>query len=409
MHQFTSTFLCLAVLVSLTLATTNQLTMQQKSDNDFCCPVPNPCYPSRCSLPNCFCSGSAIPGNLFASDTPQMIILTFQNAILAQDLALYLKLFEGRVNPNGCPAAGTFFVAHEYTDYFSVQTLASRRHEIGVNSITSGQSVDYWKQASVQVWTDEMKGEIEILQLLANVSASRVRGERAPYLQMGDNNQMQMLQNVKLLYDASRVSVNGSQAPNLLWPYTYDYDSTQDCVIPPCPTESFRGIWQMPLLDLKDIRGNYCATLDGCMVNTASDVMQILQMAFLGRYFSNRAPLVLTMGSAWINTPFKLQGTLRFLDYLRGRTDVYIIPVGSSLDWVRAPTPVKFLRQFKPWQCTSPAPDVCDVKQAKLCLYDNRNRLVNATAPGIIHQTRACVPACPPCYPWINDTAGTKC
>ncbi len=35
----------------------------------------------------------------------------------------YRKVFAGRKNPNDCPIRGTFFVAHEYTNYQMVQQL----------------------------------------------------------------------------------------------------------------------------------------------------------------------------------------------------------------------------------------------------------------------------------------------
>ena len=83
-----------------------------------------------------------------------------------------------------------------------------------------------------------------VLMSMANVSPFQVRGVRAPYLQMGGDNQMLAMQwwqsngAKKFVYDSTRSSIDDRN----LWPYTYDYDSTQDCPSGGCPTKSFPGI-----------------------------------------------------------------------------------------------------------------------------------------------------------------------
>ena len=59
------------------------------------------------------------------------------------------------------------------------------------------------------------------------------------------------------------------------WPHTFDYESTMDCQIEPCPDCKFPGIWSQPLLDLEDNwygsnpqnpdQGQPCSMLDSCM------------------------------------------------------------------------------------------------------------------------------------------------
>ena len=69
-----------------------------------------------------------------------MIMLTFDDAVNDVNFPLYEDIFHDnnrkRLNPNGCPIRGTFFVSHEWTDYGAVQTLYSRGHEIASHSIT---------------------------------------------------------------------------------------------------------------------------------------------------------------------------------------------------------------------------------------------------------------------------------
>lgn len=69
-----------------------------------------PCDPSVCVLPDCFCSddGTTIPGDVPAKDVPQMITITFDDAINNNNIELYREMFNGkRKNPNGCDIKAT--------------------------------------------------------------------------------------------------------------------------------------------------------------------------------------------------------------------------------------------------------------------------------------------------------------
>lgn len=102
--------------------------------------LPPECDPSICVLPDCWCDpdGTNIPGGLPAADTPQMVLLTFDDAINFDNFDLYSNfLFNAnRTNPNGCPIVATFFVSHQYNNYQQTQKLWNDGHEIAVHSIT---------------------------------------------------------------------------------------------------------------------------------------------------------------------------------------------------------------------------------------------------------------------------------
>ena len=89
------------------------------------------------------------------SDTPQMVLITFDDAINDENWELYQeKLFPpGRNNPNGCPIHATFFVSHEYTNYAMVHKLTNQGHEIAVHSITHRTPEAWWdKNATIEDW-----------------------------------------------------------------------------------------------------------------------------------------------------------------------------------------------------------------------------------------------------------------
>lgn len=78
------------------------------------------CNEELCTLPNCRCSSTEIPGGLTLEETPQFVFLTFDDAITNLNMEYYREaLYEGN-NPDGCPHAATFFVSHEYTYYDKV-------------------------------------------------------------------------------------------------------------------------------------------------------------------------------------------------------------------------------------------------------------------------------------------------
>ncbi|CAB0018158.1 unnamed protein product [Nesidiocoris tenuis] len=72
-------------------------------------------------------------------ETPQIVLLTFDDSVNDLNKGLYEDLFErGRVNPNGCPISATFYVSHEWTDYGQVQNLYATGHEIASHSVSRG-------------------------------------------------------------------------------------------------------------------------------------------------------------------------------------------------------------------------------------------------------------------------------
>lgn len=115
------------------------------SDEGHCNTTADPngapiCNEEDCQLPDCFCSkdGTRIPGDIHASQVPQMIVLTFDDAINDDNWELYSKsLFkESWTNPNGCPIRATYFVSHQYNNYQFTQKLWNDGHEIATHSIT---------------------------------------------------------------------------------------------------------------------------------------------------------------------------------------------------------------------------------------------------------------------------------
>lgn len=76
-------------------------------------------------------------GGLLADDIPQLVLLTFDDAVNDLNNPLYTELFDNdRKNPNGCPISATFYVSHEWTDYSQVQNLYAAGHEMASHTVS---------------------------------------------------------------------------------------------------------------------------------------------------------------------------------------------------------------------------------------------------------------------------------
>ncbi|EDO48003.1 predicted protein, partial [Nematostella vectensis] len=227
-----------------------------------------PCKPDLCKLPDCFCSGASVPNGLDPKQIPQMIMLTFDDAINMQVFPFYQTLLNDTKNPNGCNVRATFFVSHEYTDYQLLGTLYHERHEIADHTISHRTPIEWWKKATYQDWGSEIRGMRDILKEFGGVNEKDVRGFRAPFLQIGGDNQFKVLHDHSFMFDSSMPTWR-TDPP--LWPYTLDYSSAQDCVIPPCPSGSFPGLWEVPMVYHKGLQNESCSMIDDCNAPTNDD------------------------------------------------------------------------------------------------------------------------------------------
>lgn len=69
--------------------------------------------------------------------TKYVVVPYVQRKCLLHFLLLLSEIFSNeKKNPNGCPARGTFYVSHQYTNYRDVQYLWNVGHEIAAHSVT---------------------------------------------------------------------------------------------------------------------------------------------------------------------------------------------------------------------------------------------------------------------------------
>uniref|UniRef100_T1INF8 NodB homology domain-containing protein n=1 Tax=Strigamia maritima TaxID=126957 RepID=T1INF8_STRMM len=366
-----------------------------------------PSDPDKCKLPSCRCSSTDIPGNLDAKNTPQIVLLTFDDAVSELLYNKYYKTLMQRKNPNGCPIGITFFTSHEYTDYTILREVYEKGHEIAIHSISHKADTNYWKNGNAKTWTDEMVGMRKMAELYSGIPRKDMRGIRAPLLQGGGNTQFEMMQSHGFEWDCSLPTQN--QVDPGIWPYSLKYASNQECQIPPCPTEAFPDVWVVPMIDLFDKNKTACAMLDTCIVTTKKETRDLLSDNFYVHYNGNRSPYGLYVHAAWFlqdidESDGHWAGYNQFLDeIMRKHDDVYVITVTQALQWTRSPQSLTAIKNFPSWktQCSpQKAPRACNKKQCKLTKKD--------ASSGGERWMWGCFRGgnCPSCYPWLGTPEG---
>ncbi|XP_053697662.1 mucin-5AC-like [Sabethes cyaneus] len=346
------------------------------------------CRKDVCQLPDCYCGGKDVPGDLPVEQVPQIVLLTFDDSVNDLNKQLYQDLFErGRVNPNGCPITATFYVSHEWTDYSQVQNLYADGHEMASHTV----SHSFGEAFSPKKWAREVAGQREILSAYGGVKLEDVRGMRAPFLSIGGNKMFKMLYDFNFTYDSS-MPVYENRPPS--WPYTLDYKIFHDCMIPPCPTKSYPGVWEVPMVMWQDLNGGRCSMGDACSNPPDVDgVYKMIMKNFERHYTTNRAPFGLYYHAAWFTQPHHKEGFIQFLDTINSMKDVFIVTNWQALQWVRDPTPMSRMNSFQPFQCNySDRPKRC-----------NNPKVCNLWHKSGVRYMRTCQP-CPEIYPWTGKT-----
>ncbi|XP_056646387.1 uncharacterized protein LOC130451413 isoform X2 [Diorhabda sublineata] len=346
------------------------------------------CRKDVCLLPDCSCGGKDIPGDLPVEQVPQIILMTFDDSVNDLNKGLYQDLFEkGRTNPNGCPIAATFYVSHEWTDYSQVQNLYADGHELASHTV----SHSFGEQFSQKKWTREVAGQREILAAYGGVHLEDVRGMRAPFLSVGGNKMFKMLYDSNFTYDSS-MPIYENKPPS--FPYTLDYKLFHDCMIPPCPTRSYPGVWEVPMVMWQDLNGGRCSMGDACSNPPDADgVFKMLMKNFMRHYTTNRAPFGLFYHAAWFTQPHHKEGFINFVDTVLAKNDVWFLTNWQAIQWVRDPTPISRLNSFQPFQCNY-------ADRPKRC---NNPKVCNLWHKSGVRYMRTCQP-CPDIYPWTGNT-----
>ncbi|XP_071082567.1 uncharacterized protein [Haliotis cracherodii] len=317
---------------------------------------PGKCDPTTCQLPDCRCIGSDIPGGVPVTQTPMMVMLTFDDSVNIANFDYYEKLFDGKFkNPNGCPVKGTFFVSGDATQYHLVEKLHKKGQEIASHSQSHRSPTTWWAHAGYDGYVHEIEGMRKKLSLKSKIPKDAIKGMRVPFLQIGGDDQYQMLHDYKYLYDTSMVTghLYRNEKPPV-WPFTLDYPpDSKTCSLTPCPQGSYPGLWEVPLVRWYGSNKMACAMPDGCIIGAGrKGTLKYLRDNFNRHYKTNRSPLGIFLHASWFRRKSgNFEALMDFLQELSRMEDVWVISTSQVVDWIRNPKPLSQVNNIESWKC----------------------------------------------------------
>jgi len=352
--------------------------------------------------------------------TPQFVMLTYDDAVtIINYKATYQKLFNIQNKGNGCNISATFFVSHDNTNYQLVNDLFSRGHEIASHTITHRSPQDFWKTASADVITQEIVGQREIISKFADIPDTHITGFRAPFLQMAGDRTFEVLQKNHFKYDSSMPTQSNSK-PWPIFPYTLDNGFKQDCVIPPCPSETpgkFNGFFEIPIVDYWRERvvidgqppvESPCSMVDLCLPapTDATDAMNYFLSNFNRHYENNRAPFPVFLHETWLsqNETVNKEGYFNFIKKVAQYPDVFFVTIQDVIEWMENPVPLdEYISESKSCKpkVRTPCPvNINDSQTLKSC-----KAVKGDASDANLHLIQTCN-ICPTHYPRIGHTSG---
>nr|WJN23032.1 chitin deacetylase 5a [Antheraea pernyi] len=359
-------------------------------------PLAEPCDEETCKLPDCRCSNTDIPGGLAPRDTPQFVLLTFDDGVNVINTETYRRLIYNRKNSNGCPAGTTFYVSHEYTNYQLVNELYNNNFEIALHSISHRTPQTFWITATYNDIKEEIADQRVQMAHFANIPFDTIKGVRMPYLQLAGNTSFQVMADYDLLYDCSWPTI--SHANPGLWPYTLDYQSIQDCPIPPCPTASIPGPWVIPMISWTDLNGAPCAMVDACVAfpdrEDENAWYNFILTNFERHYLGNRAPFGFYIHEWYLSAyPAVYRALFRFLDLVNNLNDAFMVNSADVIEWVKNPVPIN---EYRSQPCKTIIPTTCPATSCGPIVGEHNQ---------IAYWMQLCN-VCPTTYPWVGNPLG---
>lgn len=285
------------------------------------------------------------PGALAPADTPQMVLVTFDDAVVPAVYDLVQSMATNRCNPNGSGLQFTFFVSTDWTDYSLVNKLHADGHEIAVHTMLHETGTN----TTEATWRSEIAGARRTLSRLARVPAEDIVGFRAPFLRY-NNAMFRILAEQGFCYDASITEAPGGASRSqgagaMIWPYTLDHGVQQNTWTGERPYENFAGLFEIPLWSQMNDLGSVSATMDPS--GSDAEVLALLQFNFTARYTGNRAPLgVFLHGGQWTSRAAVLG---QFIDWVRPHSNVWFVSVRVATDYIRNPCGLAGSAAFRPF------------------------------------------------------------
>eukprot|EP00045_Choanoeca_perplexa_P008299 m.76575 g.76575 ORF g.76575 m.76575 type:complete len:471 (-) comp14438_c0_seq1:84-1496(-) len=352
------------------------------------------CSATTCQLPDCFCNNvTRPPRDLPADRIPQIVSVTFDDAITVNNYDYFQTLFNNRENPNGCPVSSTFYVSHVYSNYRLVSELYKQGHEIATHTITHGRNLN---------WQDEVVQQRQIMHQFARVPSNQMTGFRSPFLEPGGDSMLTAMARNGFNHDSSFLLPPRELDENSMFPFTWEFPY-QCQPVGTCPSQfSYPEMWEIGVnvWTLPDGTERF-GFPDEFKPNTKQEVLDFLRYNYYRHFNENRAPFGIFLHARWFDDfPFAFTALREFLDEIQENENTYLLSHAKMLDWMRTPVSVDNVAQLDSWQCGERpfGPEPCSETEQNNCKYTHPR-------DGSEVFMATCEP-CPDNYPWLDNPLG---
>ncbi|MEO1630499.1 MAG: polysaccharide deacetylase family protein [Bacteroidota bacterium] len=344
--------------------------------------------PATCMLPACHCASTAPPGGLAPAETPQFVLLTFDDCVLPSTEARLRPIVDGLTNPDGRDLLRTYFVSRtncptsntDSTDAALVRELYLAGHEIANHT----ERHDTDETLSDDDWTAAIEAQQRFLIDEAGLPSSAMTGFRAPFLRtnpalfrtvdaLGFRYEASLLEHPYAAIAPFGEPPVSTDPAAYVWPHTLDYGAGVACgffLANDCPDEPLPGLWTIPAWMFADPAGLaadsavYYGAFDigtplGGVYPISGDRLRDLYAAnFRTRYDGNRAPFNVYLHASTITDAARQDEVRRVLEATLAQPDVWAITMDGLIAWMQDPVPASEMTAwFADYCSTRPCPE----------------------------------------------------
>ncbi|ORX59012.1 hypothetical protein DM01DRAFT_1333603 [Hesseltinella vesiculosa] len=305
------------------------------------------CDGNACQLAhNCLCASKNPPAGLNPKETPQFVVVTFDDSVQDSLMATAKKMLNV-TNPNGCKAKGTWYVSMEYTDFSLVQQWYVDGHEVADHTFSHVGNPP----------SEEIAAAKSMLHTYAGIPNNKIVGFRAPFLNYSQDT-FKHLSEQQFTYDSSASAVGDD---DLYWPYTLDYGlaNLNDATGGSSASVRIPGLWEFPMYSVANNAG-IPQLMDVYLAGPPSDVKSWSLTTFDKHYNGSRQPFGIYVHpthltpNAAADPAAQLNGMLELIKTIAEKPDVWFVTNYQLLQWMKNPVKVSELGKQAYMKCQQP-------------------------------------------------------